>query len=237
MGAVRSACGIAAGAFATGGGKLRAGQPETEAAAQFLHGLVAPPGEDADLLRLGGFCWCMSGPNAAGASGAFARSRARRLREGEPVLVHANSYRGGFWTDITRTYCLGQPDELLLRVWDAVFAARAAALAAIRPGVRAAEVDSAAREVLRSRGFGDAFRHGTGHGVGFAAIDHNARPRLHPQSDDTLAVGMVFNVEPAVYLEGWGGVRHCDVVAVTAGGAEVLTPFQDRPELLTLPVS
>jgi Xaa-Pro aminopeptidase len=62
--------------------------------------------------------------------------------------------------------------------------------------------------------------------VGFAAIDHAARPRLHPVSEDVLEVGMVFNVEPAVYIDGWGGLRHCDMVAVTSEGAELLTPFQ-----------
>jgi Xaa-Pro aminopeptidase len=86
--------------------------------------------------------------------------------------------------------------------------------------------------VLAERGFGPQFKHGTGHGVGFAAIDHNARPRIHPASDDVLEVGMVFNVEPAVYVEGWGGLRHCDLVAVTGEGAELLTPFQASLEEL-----
>ena len=81
--------------------------------------------------------------------------------------------------------------------------------------------------MIRRHGFGDdAFPHGTGHGVGFAAIDHTARPRLHPAADDVLQPGMVFNVEPAIYLEGYGGLRHCDMVVVTPSGAEVLTPFQ-----------
>ena len=87
-------------------------------------------------------------------------------------------------------------------------------------------MDAAARSVLAGRGYGEAFKHSTGHGVGFAAINHNARPRLHPRSDEVHRANMVFNVEPAVYLEGYGGVRHCDVVAVGPAGAEVLTPFQ-----------
>jgi Xaa-Pro aminopeptidase len=105
-----------------------------------------------------------------------------------------------------------------------VFAARAAALSAIRPGATGAEVDRAARSVLAERGYGPEFKHPTGHGVGFAAIDHNARPRLHPKSPDVLEPGMVFNVEPGLYFED-GGMRHCDMVAVTDNGAELLTPF------------
>jgi Xaa-Pro aminopeptidase len=72
-----------------------------------------------------------------------------------------------------------------------------------------AVVDRAARAVLTAHAFGPCFPHGTGHGVGFAAIDHNARPRLHPHADDTLECGIIFNVEPAIYIEGYGGVRHC----------------------------
>ena len=95
-------------------------------------------------------------------------------------------------------------------------------------------MDRAARAVLEERSLGKEFKHATGHGVGFAAIDHNARPRLHPVSDDVLRVGMTFNVEPAVYFDDWGGLRHCDVVTVTHSGAEVLTPFHSTLSELTL---
>jgi Xaa-Pro aminopeptidase len=173
----------------------------------------------------------MSGPNAAKAHGAYARSRARRLKAGDLVLIHCNSYADSYWTDVTRTYRLGSGDE---RLYDAVFAARSAALAAIQVGAKASAVDRAARAVLEARGLGRQFKHSSGHGVGFAAINHNALPRLHPKSDDVLEAGMVFNVEPAVYLDGLGGLRHCDVVALTANGAEVLTPFQAGPAELTI---
>ena len=93
---------------------------------------------------------------------------------------------------------------------------------------------AAPREVMDARSFGREFKHGLGHGVGFAAISHNARPRLHPASDDVLEAGRVFNDEPAIYVEGYGGMRHCDVVAVTEAGAEVLTPFQTGVEQLTI---
>jgi Xaa-Pro aminopeptidase len=97
---------------------------------------------------------------------------------------------------------------------------------AIRPGAAAADIDRGAREVLIAQGFGSAFKHGTGHGVGRSAISASALPRIHPQSPDTLNPGMVFNVEPAVYLSGYGGIRHCDMVAMTISGPALLTPFQ-----------
>jgi Xaa-Pro aminopeptidase len=222
---VRTACRMVAEAFDYGAARLKPGVSETEAAALFRGRLSADwnPGETA---RAGGFVFCMSGPNSATAYGAYARSRQRLLQPHDLVLVHCNSYAGGHWTDVTRTYCLGRPDERQRAMYAAVAEARAAALAAIRPGARAAEVDHAARSVLRERGFGDAFKHATGHGVGFAAIDHDARPRLHPKSDDVLEAGMLFNVEPAIYIEDYGGIRHCDMVTITGQGPEVLTPFQ-----------
>jgi Xaa-Pro aminopeptidase len=221
---IRTACSLAANAFLQGARGLREGLTEAEAAALFRAPLSAEAG--AGVERAGGFAYCMSGPNAAQAHGAYARSRGRRLRAGDLVLVHCNSYADGYWTDITRTYRLGGGDDRPGRLCDAVFAARGAALGAIRVGARAADVDRAAREVLQGRGLGREFKHSTGHGVGFAAINHNALPRLHPKSADVLEAGMVFNVEPAVYLDGYGGLRHCDVVALTMNGAEVLTPFQ-----------
>jgi Xaa-Pro dipeptidase len=110
-------------------------------------------------------------------------------------------------------------------MYDAVFAARAAALESARPGTKASAVDDAARGVFRDRGLSSAFKHSTGHGVGFGAISAHSLPRLHPKSDDILRPGMVFNVEPALYFEGYGGMRHCDLVVLTSTGAEVLTPF------------
>ncbi len=229
---ISTACRVAKCAFIEGSRHLHAGLTETEAADQF-RGPLGDLGVGFEgTRRAGGFVWCMSGPNSAKAHAAYARSRDRRLSAGDFVLVHCNSFADGRWTDITRTFYLGEPDERAASLYDAVFAARAAALAAIRPGARAADVDGAARDVLRSRGLGDAFKHATGHGVGFAAINHAARPRLHPKSDEVLRAGMVFNVEPAVYFDGYGGLRHCDVVAVTEGGCDVLTPFQQEPDVL-----
>jgi Xaa-Pro aminopeptidase len=221
---VTRACSVAERAFRAGATHVIANASEHRVAAAFEAGLE---GEARGEERSGGFAFCMSGPNAAEAGRAYARSRARRLEQGEVALVHCNSHVGGWWTDITRTYCTGAPGAPAAEIYEAVLAARAAAMDVLRPGVRASDVDGAARAVLAERGFGRAFTHGTGHGVGFAAIDHNALPRIHPASPDVLEAGMVFNIEPAVYLPGVAGVRHCDVVALGERGATVLTPFHD----------
>ncbi len=233
---IRLACEIAADAFERGRAALRPGLQEVAAAELFRGPLTILGTTRKGVRRAEGFAWCMAGKNSAEAFGAYARSRADLIPPHEFVLVHCNSCADGYWTDITRTYVLGTPTQRQLRLYEAVLSARAAALAAIRPGVRASEVDRLAREVLASGGVGDAFKHPTGHGIGFAAISANARPRIHPKSNELLETGMVFNIEPAVYLEGQGGLRHCDVVAVTTSGAEVLTPFQANATTLLLEV-
>jgi Xaa-Pro dipeptidase len=121
-----------------------------------------------------------------------------------------------------------------MAIIEAVLEAGRKAISAVRPGVKTSVVDQAAREVLGARGYGKEFKHATGHGVGFAAINHNALPRIHPLSDEILQAGMVFNIEPAVYIPGTGGMRQCNMVAVTDDGGELLTGFQNETRELIL---
>jgi Xaa-Pro aminopeptidase len=223
---VRAACQVAGMAYEQAVQQLKAGLRETQVAAMFEAPLSVEGVGYKGAQRAGGYAFCMSGPNSALAGGAYARTRQRILQKGDLILLHINSYQDGYWTDITRNYCLGDLDQRQGLMFEAMYEARAAALETIKPGVRAAEVDRAARDTLTRHGFGENFTHSTGHNVGFAAISFNGPPRLHPASPDTLEEGMVFNVEPAIYIKGYGGIRHCDVVAITGAGAEVLTPFQ-----------
>src|SRR4029079_11866618 len=135
-------------------------------------------------------------------------------------------------SDLTRTVAVGTPEPEAHRVHAAVLDAQQAAIAAIRPGVEATSVDTAARTVLERHGLGEAFGHGTGHGLG---LDVHELPRItRPRPDIppvTLVPGMVFTVEPGAYLAGWGGVRIEDDVLVTETGCDVLTT--SRRDLLT----
>ena len=206
---LRRSCQVAGDAFQIAGRQLRPGISEVSVATEArvpLH--LAANGRDPQHLAV------MSGERSATAFGSFAISSNRQLAPGELAMLHCNSNVNGYWTDVTRTFCLGPPTPLQRRMFDAVLAAREAGLPAIHPGTRAADVDRAARQTLAANGFADEFKHATGHGVGFAAIDHNALPRLHPKSPDLLKAGMVFNVEPAVYLHNQG-LRHCGMVVVT----------------------
>lgn len=221
---MRKAVRVAREGYAAAESAIRPGLREAEVAST-LQAAFDSSSAAEQHQRSYGFFFCMSGPNSAAAAAAYARTRQRRLEAGDLVMIHANTCGDGFWTDITRTYTVGAPLPRHDEIRSAIAAARAAALAAVRPGVHAREVDAAARQVMTARGFGEAFQHGTGHGVGYAAAYANSLPRIHPLSPDVLEEGMTFNVEPAAYFAGYGGMRHCDVVAVTATGAEVLTDF------------
>ena len=218
---IRTSCEHVGRAFAEGARSIEAGATERHVVAAFSAAFerTVPKG-----ARAQSFFFCMSGPNGFEAFRAYQRTRARKLERSDSVLVHCNATLDGYWTDVTRSYVVGDPGELAPRL-EAIDAARAKAFERIRPGARAKDVDAASLDELRARGFGDEIRHSTGHGVGFAAIDHDERPRLHPCGTDVLEPGMTFNVEPGLYRERCFGLRRCDVVAVTRDGYELLTRF------------
>jgi Xaa-Pro aminopeptidase len=223
MDQIRRASQLAASAFAEAERTIAPGRREDEIAADIRAAFARIAGDGFE--RGDGYFFCMSGPNSAKAAGAYARTRRRVVEEGDLVMIHANTVGDGYWTDITRTYIAGNSSGQQQKMREAIEEARTAALAAIAPGVAAKLVDKAARCVLKKHGFGAEFKHPTGHGVGFAAANPDALPRIHPQSQDVLTAGMTFNIEPAIYIDGAGGMRHCDVVACTKSGADVLTNF------------
>ena len=162
-----------------------------------------------------------SGPNSAR---PHARPGSRRLAPGDGVVLDFGGVYDGYCVDLTRTVYVGAPAAQLRRLASAVREAHAAAIAAVRPGARPSEIDRAARDVLGGHGLGDAFGHGTGHGLGLE-VHENPRISKLPGAlpDEPVLPGMVFTIEPGAYVEGLGGVRIEDDVLVTPDGCEVLT--------------
>jgi Xaa-Pro aminopeptidase len=171
---------------------------------------------------------------ASGPHSALPHYRAgdRTLAPGDLVVLDFGGVYDGYCCDLTRTVVVGPPTPEQRRVHAAVLEAQQAAIAAVMPGINASDVDNAARAVLEAHGLGEAFGHGTGHGLG---LDVHEEPRITRPRPDVPAValepGMVFTIEPGAYLAGWGGVRIEDDVLVTATGCDVLTP--GRRDLLT----
>ena len=127
----------------------------------------------------------------------------------------------GYCSDMTRTVFLGKPRPEERRAYEAVLEAQENAVNAVAPGASCAEVDEAARGVLRRAGLAEAFSHSTGHGVG---LEIHEPPRIGARQTTRLQPGMVITIEPGIYLAGKFGIRIEDMVAVTRSGGQVLTP-------------
>ncbi len=158
-----------------------------------------------------------SGPRSAMPHGTASQ---KMLRRGELLTMDFGAVLKGYSSDITRTVAVGRRDKKMENVYGIVLEAQLAGISAIREGVRASEVDRAARNVIQKHGYGENFGHSTGHGLGLQVHEN---PRLSSRDDTELKRGMVLTVEPGIYLPGWGGVRIEDTVVVGKNGCRVLT--------------
>ena len=202
-----------------------------DALAELLPTLYAAPTEREFALRLE-FAMRERGASgvsfdaivASGPNGAkpHARPTDRRIESGELVVIDFGCVVDGYCSDMTRTVSVGEPTPDARRVWETVFDAQRAGCGAVAIGAECAAVDRASRDVIAAAGWGDAFIHGTGHGVG---LEIHESPRVASTSTGTLSAGHVVTVEPGVYLPGIGGVRIEDTLAVTVDGPVPLTLF------------
>jgi Xaa-Pro aminopeptidase len=160
---------------------------------------------------------------ASGSRSALPHGRAsdRAIAPGGFVVCDFGVILSGYCSDQTRTVWVGSVPKDARQAYEAVREAQLAAIAAVKPGVTTGEIDAAARKLLQKAGFGRYFTHSTGHGVG---LEIHEAPRVAAAQNEILQPGMVITIEPGVYFPGKWGVRIEDMVAVTPGGCEVLTP-------------
>ena len=192
-------------------GQARAGETEVDLAVR-LAGAIGELGGELAFETL-----VQSGPNSAL---PHARPSSRKLAPGDLVLLDYGAAFEGYRADTTRMAVVGRPDERQRRIHQVVLDAHDAAIAAVRAGITAGEVDAAARRVIEAAGYGEHFFHRVGHGLGLEAHED---PSLDPGSGMVLEAGMVFTVEPGIYIQGWGGVRIEDDIVVERTGCRVLT--------------
>lgn len=159
---------------------------------------------------------------AGGPNGAFPHHHSgdRRFADGDPIVIDIGSTLDGYASDITRMVHLGPPSDHYREVHDAVERAVQAALGAARPGASCADVDAAARAVIDDAGYGRYFTHRTGHGLGLSGHEP---PSIMAGEETVLGRGMVFSIEPGIYLPGQFGVRLEEIVATTDAGCEILS--------------
>jgi Xaa-Pro aminopeptidase len=212
---------VAAAAFAA----VRIGVEERKVAAAIEGAL-----REAGFERIAFDTIVASGPNSAL---PHHRAGGRRLAADDLVVLDFGGVLDGYCCDLTRTVAVGEPGPELRRIYAAVQQAQQAAIDAVRPGITTSEVDAAARDVLTAHNLGEAFGHGTGHGLG---LEVHEEPRLTRPRPDVPAVplkpGMVFTIEPGAYVPGLGGVRIEDDVLVTETGCELLTAVPRELQIL-----
>ena len=159
-----------------------------------------------------------------------AKPTSRAIKKGDLVLFDWGGESNGYYSDMTRVVAIkGRHLKKQLEIYDTVFNAQDRAIKAVKPGADAVNVDSAARCFIKGKGYNKYFGHGTGHGLGLAVHE---RPVISWQSKETIKKGMVFTVEPGIYLPGFGGVRIEDMVFVTGNGAEILTSLPRRLKII-----
>ncbi len=210
---IRAAVALGAKLFDRAVEVLRPGVKETEVAAEM------------ELAARRGGAEEMSFPTiiASGARSALPHGRAsvQEIAPGGFVVCDFGVILSGYCSDQTRTVWVGPVSKDAREAYEAVREAQQAAIVAVRPGIPVGEVDAAARKMLRKAGLGRYFTHSTGHGVG---LEIHESPRVASGQPEILQPGMVITIEPGVYFPGKWGVRIEDMVAVTAGGCEVMTP-------------
>jgi len=196
-------------------GMIKAGITERELCAELVFACLAGGAERMSFEPIVAF----------GANSAHPHHRPgdKRLEKGEAVLIDFGCVRNGYCSDMTRTFCVGEPNHDIKRIYEIVKTALEYTLKHIKAGMTAHEVDSLAREYIRSNGYENEFGHSLGHGVG---LDIHETPRIGVGSQTMLEEGMVVTIEPGIYLNGIGGVRLEDIVIVERDGGRVITEYQ-----------
>ena len=201
---------------------IRRGAKESQIAARLEEGL-----REKGCAALPFDIIVAAGPNS---SMPHARPGDNKIKAGDLVVVDWGGEADGYYSDMTRTLLLNGPDlGKKMEIYRTVLRANLAGIRAVKSGVHARTVDAAAREVITNAGYGDFFGHGTGHGVG---LEVHERPRISRLGKESVKAGMVFTIEPGIYLPGFGGVRIEDMVVAGAKSCGVMTTLPKKLDIL-----
>ena len=211
---IAEAAGVATRALARTLPQLRAGMSELQVAGILEHALRDEGSEAFPFETI----------VASGARAALPHARAsdRRVESGDFLLLDFGAQRGGYCADVTRTVVVGRASDEQRAVYAVVREANQTAAAGVRVGMRGRDADALARSYIERHGYGGAFGHSLGHGLG---LEVHEAPRLAKTADAPLAAGAVVTIEPGIYRPGWGGVRIEDDVHLSSAGPAVLTDF------------
>lgn len=187
-----------------------AGRVESEVSRRIRELLIQAGHNDA------GFAIVASGPNSASPHHA---AGSRRIGAGEAIVLDIGGKRSGYASDTSRTAFVGEPPAEFVELYEVLREAQAAACEAVRPGITGAELDAVARDIITEAGYGEAFLHRTGHGIG---RETHEEPYIVASNDEPLVAGNAFSVEPGIYVRDRWGARIEDIVVCTPDGGERL---------------
>ena len=214
---IREACRLADFAVEIGSSEIKEGRTEMEILAKIEYEL-----KKAGVSQMSFSTMVLTGTNAASPHGNPGDTA---IKKGDLVLFDLGVVFEGYCSDITRTIAYGSLNGKQQEIFDTVLRAEEAAAAAVKPGVSCADIDRIARSLIADKGYGEYFPHRLGHGLGISVHEY---PSLTETNPLLLQEGMVFTIEPGIYVPGTAGVRIEDDVYVTADGAEILTKFPKR---------
>ncbi|MDE6665715.1 MAG: aminopeptidase P family protein [Ruminococcus sp.] len=193
---------------------IKAGRTEREVALELNRLMFQNGAEDLSFDTI-----VLSGTNTSMPHGVPSD---KKIQDGEFVLMDFGAVWNGYHSDMTRTVCVGEPDEEMKKVYNIVLEAQLAGLENARAGITGKELDTISRDIIEKAGYGDNFGHSLGHGVG---LEIHEKPNASQNYDSVLESGSVVTVEPGIYIEGKFGVRIEDFVILTENGCDNLTKY------------
>ncbi|PWW26112.1 Xaa-Pro dipeptidase [Cytobacillus oceanisediminis] len=218
---IREACSLADFAIETGCAEIQEGKTELEVLAAVEYALKKKGVNEMSFSTM-----VLTGANGASPHGTPGMTK---IQKGDLVLFDLGVVWNGYCSDITRTVAYGDINDKQKEIYDTVLKAQLAAVEASKPGAPCSEIDLTARNLISEAGYGDYFPHRLGHGLGVSVHEY---PSLTETNSLLLEEGMVFTIEPGIYVPGVAGVRIEDDLAVTADGVEILTKFPKELQII-----
>ncbi|MEK4147017.1 Xaa-Pro peptidase family protein [Robertmurraya sp. FSL W8-0741] len=222
LAAIREACSLADYAIEVGCSEIKEGKTELDVLAAIEFAL-----KKKGITAMAFSTMVLTGANGASPHG---NPGLTKIKKGDLVLFDLGVVVNGYCSDITRTVAFGDINDKQKEIYDTVLKAQLAAISASKPGIKCSEVDFAARSTIEKAGYGDYFPHRLGHGLGISVHEY---PSLTETNDLLLEKGMVYTIEPGIYVPGVAGVRIEDDVVVTENGVEILTKFPKELQIIS----
>ena len=209
---IEEAISISDGAFNTVSKKIKEGMTEKEIAWEI----------EKEMRILGAESISFDTIVASGINGAKPHHSTtnKNISNGEAITIDMGAKCNGYCSDLTRTIFIGEPDDKFKKIYNIVLRSQLISIEAAKEGMTGEEIDKISRDIISDEGFGENFGHSLGHGVG---LEIHENPGVGPKSKNEILSGMVYTIEPGIYIDGWGGIRIEDMVLMTDNGNRLLS--------------